>query len=124
MTRRALARIASVFAIGLIGLATMRTALADTAVCTGTLTTLANHANGGNGLYVVVGSSNVIKVCSFTATQYTVTPEDCKHMASLAALAFATDAAVVFYVDNAPTSACSSVPAWFGANTRYFALQK
>lgn len=97
---------------------------ADTAVCTGPVSTVAHHANGLNGLYVVVGSSNVIRVCSFTATQFTVAPEDCKHMASLAALAFATDTAVVFYIDNAPSTACSSVPAWFTANTRYFALQK
>ena len=79
---------------GLLALVAMLTcatqASADTAVCTGPLTTVANHANGVNGLYVIVGGSNIIRVCSFTAAQFTVTPEDCKHMASLAALAFAT----------------------------------
>lgn len=97
---------------------------ADTAVCTGKLTTLANHVNGNNGLHVVVGNSNIIRVCSFTATQFTVTPEDCRHMASIAALAYATGDTVTFYIDNAPSTACSSVPAWHAANTRYFAMNK
>ena len=75
-------------------------------------------------MYVTVAGSNRIRVCSFTAAQYTVTPEDCKHMASLAALAFATDASVTFYVDNAPSSSCTEIPAWHIANTRYFSLSK
>jgi hypothetical protein len=99
-------------------------ARADTAVCTGSLTLVANHANGINGLYVAFSGSNRIRVCSFTATQFTVTPEDCKHMASLASLAFATDTTVIFYIDNAPSTECASVPAWHIANTRFFALQK
>ena len=97
---------------------------ADTAVCVGMLTSVGNHANGGNGLYVIVAGSNQIRVCSFTTTQFTVTPEDCKHMASLAALAFATDASVTFYVDNAPSTSCTAIPAWHVANTRYFSLSK
>ncbi len=99
-------------------------AFADTAICTGKLTHIANHANGINGLYIVVGNSNVIRACSFTATQFSVTPEDCKHMASIAALAFATQDDVTFYVDNAPSTNCSAVPAWFVANTRYLAVYK
>ena len=99
-------------------------ALADTAVCNGTLTTVGNHANGINGLYVVVAGSNVIRVCSFTSTQFTVTPDDCKHMASLAALAFATEATVTFYVDNAPSTSCTAIPGWHVANTRYFSVNK
>lgn len=97
---------------------------ADTAVCTGRITTLGNHVNGNNGLHVVVGNSNIIRVCSFTTTQFTVTPEDCKHMASIAALAYATGDSVTFYIDNAPTTACSSVASWTAANTRYFAVSK
>jgi hypothetical protein len=97
---------------------------ADTAICTGTLTHIANHANGINGLYVVVGSSNTIRVCSFTAMQFSVTPEDCRHMASIAALAFATQDQVTFYVDNAPSTSCSAIPAWFVSNTRYLAVSK
>ena len=99
-------------------------ASADTAICTGPLTLVANHANGINGLYVAVGSSNSIRVCSFNVTQFTVTAEDCKNMASIAALAFATQDPVTFYVDNAPSTACSSIPALFVANTRYFAVSK
>ena len=99
-------------------------ASADTAVCSGKVITLANHANGINGLYVVVGSSNIIRVCSFTTSQFTVTPEDCRHLASIAALAYATGDGVTFYIDNAPATGCSSVPAWFVANTRYFAVSK
>jgi hypothetical protein len=97
---------------------------ADTAVCTGALTTVGNHANGVNGLYVVVGGSNIIRVCSFTAAQFTVTPEDCKHMASLAEMAFAMNANVTFYIDNAPSTSCTAIPSWHIANTRYFSLNR
>lgn len=97
-------------------------ARAETAVCRGVVTTVANHANGNNGLHVVIGNGPIIRVCSFNSTQFTVTPEDCKHMASLAATAFATGANVTFYVDNAPTTECSGIVNWHTANTRYFAL--
>lgn len=100
------------------------TARADTAVCTGKVTTVGNHAIGSNGLWVVVAGSNIIRVCSFNQTQFSVTTEDCKHMASIAALAIATDASVTFYVDNAPSTSCAAIPAWHVANTRYFAINK
>jgi hypothetical protein len=85
-------------------------ALADTAVCTGKLTTLGNHANGYTGLWIVAGNNNIIRICSFNETQFSVTVEDCKHMASLAAEAFAMDANVTFYVDNAPSTVCTAIP--------------
>ena len=97
-------------------------ARAETAVCRGVVTTVANHANGNNGLHVVIGNGPIIRVCSFNNAQFTVTPEDCKHMASLAATAFATGAMVTLYVDNAPTTECSGIVNWHTANTRYFAL--
>jgi hypothetical protein len=107
-----------------VGACMVQTAIADTAVCTGKITTLGNHVNGNNGLHVVVGNSNIIRVCSFTTTQFTVTPEDCRHIASIAALAYATGDSVTFYIDNAPSNLCSSVPGWHTANTRFFALSK
>ena len=106
----------------LIGMSCACQAVAATAVCTGNITTVANHA--GLGLLLVVGTNNVVSVCSFNSTQFSITPEDCKHMASLAALAFATDVPVVLYVDNPPTINCNEIPNWYVANTRYLALQK
>jgi hypothetical protein len=99
-------------------------AVADTAVCIGKITNIGNHTMGHNGLLVTIGSGNYIKVCSFASQEFSVTPEDCKHMASLAATAFVTDSTVTFYVDNAPTSNCADIPAWHHANTRFFALTK
>jgi hypothetical protein len=95
-------------------------ARADTAVCSGLITQIANHANGGNGLYVVVGNGSIFKVCSFTSTQFTVSPEDCRHMASLAQMAMATEKNVSIWIDNAPTAACASIGNWHVANVRYF----
>jgi hypothetical protein len=97
-------------------------ALADTAVCIGKLTSVGNHAQ--NGLIVAVGTGNAIRVCSFNAAQFSITADDCKHMASLAATAFATDTSIVFYVDNAPSTDCAAIPGWHVANTRYFAVFK
>ena len=108
--------------LGLFAIGGFTQAYADTAVCTGKLTTVANHAN--LGLLVVVENYSIISVCSFNATQFRITPEDCKHMASLAALAFASDTAVVLYVDYAPTTNCADIPNWHISDTRYFALYK
>jgi hypothetical protein len=107
--------------VALLAIATPVAALADTAVCQGKITTIGNHANG---LAFAIGTGNMIRVCSFTAAQFGVSVEDCKHMASIAALAFASDANVVLYVDNAPTTACSSVPGWHISQSRYLGVEK
>jgi hypothetical protein len=117
-------RIRASFVLGVVSALCATGAQAETAVCVGPVTTLANHANGNNGLHVVIGNGPIIRVCSFNSTQFTVTPDDCKHMASLAATAFATGAIVTFYVDNAPSNQCSSIANWHSANTRYFALNQ
>jgi hypothetical protein len=110
--------------VALLGLAMPIAAFADTAVCTGKISTLGNHGNGLNGLSIAIGTNNMIRVCSFTATQFSVTAEDCRHLASIAAMAFAMDTNVVLYVDNAPSTACSAIPGWHVSNTRYFATEK
>jgi hypothetical protein len=107
-----------------LGLAMPIAAVADTAVCIGKISTIGNHGNGQNGLSIAIGTNNMIRVCSFTATQFSITAEDCKHLASIAATAFAMDTNVVLYVDNAPSTACSAIPGWHLSNTRYFATEK
>jgi hypothetical protein len=108
--------------LGLIVVGAVAQAHADTAVCIGKLTKVANHAN--LGLHVVIESYPIVSICSFNASQFRITPEDCKHMASLAAIAFATDTPVVLYVDNAPTTNCADIPNWHVSDTRYFAVYK
>lgn len=108
-------------ALALLAIATPVAAFADTAVCQGKITTIGNHANG---LSFAIGTGSMIRVCSFTAAQNGVSVEDCKHMASVAALAFAADSTVTLYVDNAPTTACSSIPGWHIAQTRYLGVEK
>ena len=108
-------------ALALLAVSTPFAAFADTAVCQGKITTIGNHANG---LSFAIGTGGMIRVCSFTAAQNGVSVEDCKHMASVAALAFASDANVVLYVDNAPTTACSSIPGWHVSQTRYLGVER
>jgi hypothetical protein len=97
---------------------------AATAICVGKITGLGNHANGSNGLLVSINNSPSVRVCSFSATQFTVTAEDCRHMASLAATAFAMDVTVVLYVDNAPTTDCAALPNYILSNTRYMGIER
>jgi hypothetical protein len=111
-------------AVLLAALAIPQLASAVTAVCVGKVTTIANHANGQNGLVVVINTNPAVRVCSFTAAQFTVTPEDCKHMASIAALAFAMDTNVVLYVDNAASTDCTLLANYFISNTRFFGTER
>lgn len=91
---------------------------ADTAVCTGKITNMASHAPGG--LFLSLEGTNLFKVCDFDASQHGISPAACRHFAGLAMMAFTTEKTVVIYVDNAPTTACSSIPSWHTSNTRYF----
>lgn len=120
MTHRA-ARLRLHVAIVMLGVAlgsVSAGALADTAVCTGKITAMSSHAPGG--LYLAIEGVNVFKVCDFDASQFNLSPAACKHIAGLAMMAFALEKTVHFYVDNAPTTACSSIPSWHTSNTRYF----
>ncbi len=93
---------------------------ADTAVCTGAVSRLAYHAP--DGLYLAIGSTNIIKVCSPQVQFYRTSPESCKLIASIATTARATRKELKIYVDNAPTSSCSDITSWFGADIRYVEL--
>lgn len=93
---------------------------AATAVCTGTVSKFAYHAP--DGLYLAIGSSNIFKVCSPQVKFYRTSSESCKLIASIATTARATGKELQVYVDNAPTTSCSSITAWFGADIRYVEL--
>lgn len=96
------------------------TASAATAVCTGRVLMIGNHTPGG--LYVQLQGMNMIKFCDFDASQYSVTPNSCRHFASLAAMAYTMEQRIHLYIDNAPTTACDSMWNWFVADTRYLQL--
>ena len=88
-----------------------------TAICVGPVSFLSNHVPGG--VYVAVGGSGTMRICSLTATLLRTTPENCKHYVTMLSLALAANKIVTIYVDNAPTTACSSIPNWFDADVRY-----
>lgn len=113
-------KITMIFLAVILQTTLVKEAFSATAICSGKVTQIANHSPGG--FYVRVGSSNLIRACSFDEQSYRVTPESCKSMMAMAMMARATDKNVTFYIDNAPTTDCASAPNWFGADTRYFSV--
>ena len=49
---------------------------------------------------------------------------NCMISVPVAAMAFAMETNVILYVDNAPTTSCSSITNWHASNTRYLATTK
>ncbi len=94
--------------------------IAETAVCTGQVTRLAYHAPGG--LYIAIGDSNIFKICDPEVAFNRTTPENCKMISSFLTTARATGKSIKVYVDNAPTTSCSDITAWFSADIRYVEL--
>ncbi len=97
-------------------------AFSATAICEGKIAALSNHVPGG--VHVSLEGKNVIKLCNPEQQLYRTTPENCKQIYSMAAMAFAADYEVLFYVDNAPTTSCSDIQSWHAADLRYFVVQK
>jgi hypothetical protein len=96
---------------------------AATAVCSGPVLEVGNHAPGG--LYVrLADAGGIMKICDFNVTWFRTTPADCKQHLATAQLALATGKTVSVYVDNAPTTACSSIVNWNGYDVRYFGILK
>lgn len=101
-------------------LAASTAAHADSASCQGRITAIANHTPGS--LYIALTTMAMVRVCDFDADHNGLSPADCRHIASMAALAVATEKEVAIIVDNAPTTNCASIPSWHSASTRYFLL--
>lgn len=93
---------------------------AATAVCVGKVLAIANHTPGG--LFLQIEGATLVKVCDFDANQFSVTPNNCRHLASLASMAYAMDKQIQIYIDNAPSTVCSAIPPWHTSDTRYFHL--
>jgi hypothetical protein len=94
---------------------------AATAVCTGTVTRLAFHVP--DGLFLAVGNTKIFKVCSPQVAFFRTSPESCKLIASIATTARVTGKELQIYVDNAPTTSCSDITAWFDADIRFVELK-
>jgi hypothetical protein len=97
-------------------------AYAATAVCIGLVSEVGNHLPGG--VYVQVADGGLTKICDLTTTQFGVTAANCKQHLATAQLAVATGKTVSLWIDNAPTTACSSIVPWSISDTRYFAIRK
>ena len=96
-------------------------AYAATAVCQCRVIEVGNHVPGG--VYVRVADAGITKICDLNVAYGRVTPADCRQDLATAQLAFATAKQVSMWLDNAPTTACASVPSWsVGMDLRYFGL--
>lgn len=93
---------------------------AETAVCAGAVTRLAYHQPGG--LYMAVGGSNIFKVCDPESLHKRTTPENCKMIASFASTARVSGKSVKVLIDNATTTSCLDIAAWFAADVRFVEL--
>jgi len=81
---------------------------AEVVTCTGKVNQLSNDVP--DGFFMSVADSGVIKICNPEQDSHSVTPQNCKHIASLAALAYATGKNLTVTVDNAPTTQCAGLP--------------
>lgn len=95
---------------------------AATAVCTTTVSYLANHAPGG--VFVQLTGYNIWKVCDLDAQFFRTTPANCRHIFAMLSVAFTQDKTVQVYVDNAPSTDCSSIGSWFDADVRYVRVDR
>ena len=95
---------------------------AETAVCTGDVSHLAYHAP--DGLYLAIGDSAIFKVCSPENQYHRTSAGNCKFIASLATTARVTGKQLQVYIDNAPTTSCSDITPWFGADVRFVELKQ
>lgn len=66
----------------------------------------------------------IINLCSVDELDLGTTPESCWHMTAVAMAAWKANQKVQIYVDNAPTTNCADIPAWFHADVRYFSVFK
>ncbi|WHI52980.1 hypothetical protein P3339_09525 [Microbulbifer sp. MLAF003] len=64
----------------------------------------------------------MMKVCDPVAQYYRTGAESCKLIATLATTARATGKNLKITLDNAPSSSCSSISEWFGADVRFVEL--
>ncbi len=104
-----------------IALAICSNAYSETAVCSGSVTLVAQHVPGW--AVVGVGNSTRILMCNLDNASFNVTPQGCKAFFALALAAQAENKSAVLYVDNAPTTSCADIPFFHIANTRFFAVQ-
>jgi hypothetical protein len=92
----------------------------ETAICTAKVTRLAYH--NPDGLYLAIGSSKIFKVCSLKNQFFRTSPESCKMILSIALTAKITGRTLRIYIDNAPTTICADIIAWYRADVRFVEL--
>jgi len=102
-------------------------ALSGTLMCEQKIAEIGNHAPGG--LFIRQESSAdkpgfpMLKLCSFTGQQNRTTAEDCKHIASVAAMAYAMGKIVRIHIDNTDETSCTALTNWQAVDLRYFSIK-
>lgn len=95
---------------------------AATAVCTATVAAVAWHAPGG--VFLQLNGFTLWKVCDMDAQFFRMSPASCRQLFAMLSGAFAQERPVHVYVDNAPTTDCSSVTSWFDVDLRYVRVDR
>ena len=92
-------------------------ASAATAICAGTVSSVGIHTPGL--LAIGIGTGPAFIICNVETVQFRQSTTACRQMLAVASTAYALRKNVLLYVDNAPTTNCADIPAWFVADTRY-----
>lgn len=95
---------------------------AEVVSCTGKVNQLSNQVP--NGFYMSVADSGNMQICNPEQDTFSVTPQNCKHIASLAALAYATGKDLTVTVENAPGANCSDITDDYDADISYVGIQQ
>lgn len=95
---------------------------ADVISCTGKVNQLSNQVP--NGFYMSVADSGNMQICNPEQDTFSVTPQNCKHIASLAALAYATGKELTVTIENAPGANCSDITDDYDADISYVGIQQ
>jgi hypothetical protein len=91
----------------LVFLTSGQVCFSDVVTCVGKVNKLSNQVP--NGFFMSVSDSGNMKICDPEITTYQVTPQNCKLIASLTSLAYATGKDLTVVVENALGANCDSL---------------
>lgn len=94
--------------------------IADTATCIGPVVQLTNQVP--DGFFLKLADSGLMKMCNPEVDTFLVTPQNCKHIASLASLAYATGKNLTVTIANSPGPNCADIPDGLGADVSYVGI--
>ena len=97
--------------------------MAGDLVCDKKIAEIGNHAPGGLYIRQESGGLPTVKLCSFTEKSFRTSPEDCKQIASNAAMAYAMGKSFKVHVDGVDETSCGDIPNWTTLDVRYTSIK-